>query len=64
MNHCRQNTHYRPAELILFERLDPGLPGGSVIILVIPARRREKLGHNKFFVHAFSIIGDSHFIGV
>ena len=63
-NHCRQAILDIVANLILSERILPGVPGGFVMLLVIPSRRRDKLGHFKKIAYAFSIREYTHLIGI
>ena len=37
-----------------------GIPGGFVVLLILPDRRREKLGRLKRLELALSILKDSH----
>ena len=48
----------------LFEWHIPGIPGGAMVLFIIPDRRREVLSQIKNFMHAFSIPEYAHLIGL
>ena len=62
--------HFRQAVLdllensFLFEWIVPRVPGGFVLILIIPGCRREVPIQIKYFAHLFIIIEDAHLVGI
>ena len=50
--------------IALCEWFPPGVPGGVVVLFILPDRRREVLSQLKHSMHASSILKDAHFIGI